>query len=93
MKGTAPRPLWPARVDDTDSSAQAGAEPGPATARQRAAAPDGAAQRGTTPNAMSRITLALLDEYSAASAGGYDPYNTNAGRRAADAWRRKPKRD
>jgi hypothetical protein len=51
----------------------------------------------TEPESMSRITLALLDEYSIDSkTSGYDPYNTDAGRRARralDIWRRKPKRD
>ena len=43
--------------------------------------------------AMSRITLALLDEYSLESGtSGYDPYNTDVGPRS-DVWRRKPKRD
>jgi hypothetical protein len=43
---------------------------------------------------MSRITLALLDEHAFDSkTTGYDPYNTNAGRRISDMWRRKPRRD
>jgi hypothetical protein len=42
---------------------------------------------------MTRITLALLDEYAMDTGRkGYDPYNTNAGRRS-DVWKRKPKRD
>jgi hypothetical protein len=43
---------------------------------------------------LSRIKLALLDEYTIEGpVGGYDPYNTNAARRAIDVWKRKPKRD
>jgi hypothetical protein len=42
---------------------------------------------------ISRITLALLDEYSEQKNRGYDPYDTRATSRAPDVWRRKPKRD
>jgi hypothetical protein len=42
---------------------------------------------------MSRITLALLDEYSEMKGRGYDPYDTGATARGPDIWRRKPKRD
>jgi len=42
---------------------------------------------------MSRITLALLDEYSEQKGRGYDPYDTGPTMRNADVWRRKPKRD
>jgi hypothetical protein len=54
---------------------------------------DSKARSSEEPGTMSRITLALLDEYAFDSGRkGYDPYNTNAGRRS-DVWRRKPKRD
>jgi hypothetical protein len=54
--------------------------------------------QATTPTAkpektISRITLALLDEYSEEKGRGYDPYDTARVARAADVWRRKPKRD
>lgn len=42
------------------------------------------------PDPMSRIKLALLDAYAEAGTG-YDPYNTDTGRR--NVWDRKPKRD
>jgi hypothetical protein len=42
---------------------------------------------------ISRITLALLDEYSEQKNRGYDPYDTRPMSRATDVWRRKPKRD
>ncbi len=47
-----------------------------------------------TARSMSRITLVLADDRDTPR-GGYDPYNTDAGRRKAtpDPWRRKPKRD
>ena len=44
------------------------------------------------PDLVSRFTLALLDEYSEPKGKGYDPYNTDAGKRR-DVWSRKPKRD
>jgi hypothetical protein len=42
---------------------------------------------------MSRITLALLDEYAELKGRGYNPYDTGPTTRNADVWRRKPKRD
>jgi hypothetical protein len=42
---------------------------------------------------ISRITLALLDEYSELRGRGYDPYDTHSGTQRLDVWRRKPKRD
>ena len=42
---------------------------------------------------LSRITLALLDEYSEQKNRGYDPYDTRPTGRTMDVWRRKPKRD
>jgi hypothetical protein len=43
---------------------------------------------------ISRITLALLDEYSDQKGRGYDPYDTSPTvQRDPDVWRRKPKRD
>ena len=44
------------------------------------------------PSLRSRISLALLDEYSEPKGKGYDPYNTDGGR-LWDVWSRKPKRD
>jgi hypothetical protein len=46
-----------------------------------------------TSKTISRVTLALLDEYSDQKTRGYDPYDTRSSARSADVWRRKPKRD
>jgi hypothetical protein len=53
----------------------------------------GAATAKTEKNAISRITLALLDEYSEEKRRGYNPYDSRDVARQADVWRRKPKRD
>jgi hypothetical protein len=43
--------------------------------------------------AMSRIKLALLDQYAAAhEQSGGDPYNTTAGRSKPDQWRGNARR-
>jgi hypothetical protein len=43
--------------------------------------------------AMSRIKLALLDQYAAAhEQSGSDPYNTTAGRAKPDQWRGNARR-
>ena len=64
--------------------------PWPAQANNTA---DSKAGSTAEPGTMTRITLALLDEYAMDTGRkGYDPYNTNAGRRS-DVWKRKPKRD
>jgi hypothetical protein len=62
----------------------------PAAANNKA----GSKARSTeNPDAMSRITLALLDEYAMDTGRkGYDPYNTNTGKRS-NLWHCKPKRD
>ena len=47
--------------------------------------------KSTSP--MSRIALALLEEYTLAEEPrGYDPYNSYAPDRASLAWQRKSKR-
>jgi hypothetical protein len=55
------------------------------------------AQARSAPNTMTRITLALLDEYSVEQTRrGYNPYDRTTPsprQRAEDVWRRKPKRD
>ena len=64
--------------------------PWPAAANNKA---DSKARSSEEPGTMTRITLALLDEYAMDTGRrGYDPYDTNAGRRS-DVWQRKPKRD
>jgi hypothetical protein len=84
MKGTVRRPPWPA--------------PAERTATQRQPTYD-----QTTPEqppidylagASNGITLAVLEEYSAAKSLGYDPYNASAAaRRPVDAGKLKPRRD
>ena len=56
-----------------------------------------AGQARPASNTMTRITLALLDEYSGEHGKrGYNPYDRptpSRQQRADDVWRRKPKRD
>jgi hypothetical protein len=67
----------------------------PVPAREDSETP--VAQARPAPNTMTRITLALLDEYSLEhSKRGYNPYDRTTPspqQRADDVWRRKPKRD
>lgn len=84
MKGTVQRPQWPA----------------PAAKTATPPAKDQTRQRSTTEleeppiDPSNRITLAVLEEFSAAKAKGYDPYNaTAAAHRPRYAWERKRKRD
>jgi hypothetical protein len=80
MKGSVRRPPWPAPAAKTASQS------GPAQQTER--------QEDDPPiDPKNRITLALLEEYSAEKSKGYDPYNASASRRPVDAWQRKPKRD
>ncbi len=89
MKGSVPRPPWPAPV------AKATTRP----ANDQTRPPD---TRSSTSDAQSeppidpsnRITLAVLEEYKVAKLKGYDPYNTSAAAyRPRDVWQRKRKRD
>jgi hypothetical protein len=54
--------------------------------------PPGAAAAKRKQNTISRITLALLDEYCEERGRGYNPYDSNVAR-TGDVWKRKPKRD
>jgi hypothetical protein len=89
MKGSVRRPQWPAPAAKTAS--QSG------TARQSGLTTNSSEQarrhedRPVDPT--NRITLALLEEYSAEKSKGYDPYNASASRRPVDVWKRGPKRD
>ena len=80
MKGTVRRPHWPAPADNTATHARR-------------------THDLTTPeepaiDESNRITLAVLEEFSAAKSRGYDPYNASAAaHRPIDVWKRKPKRD
>ena len=84
MKGTVRRPQWPAPADKTATHARRTHD---LTTPEEPAIDDLA-------GASNRITLAVLEEYSAAKSRGYDPYNASgAAHRPIDAWKRKPKRD
>jgi hypothetical protein len=96
MKGTVPRPQWPAPA--VKSATQVKTSRG--SGRESALGPAGQStvdlgtQEEPPIDATNRITLAVLEEYSAAKSKGYDPYNASAARhRPADVWKRKPKRD
>lgn len=87
MKGTVPRPVWPAPVAKTTT--RRAQDP---TRRQTAADFDAHSEPPIDPS--NQITLAVLEEFSAAKTKGYDPYNTSAAaHRPPDAWQRKRKRD
>ena len=64
----------------------------PAPAKNDSNTP-GAAAAKPKKDAISRITLALLDEYTVEKGRGYNPYDSPEVARKADVWRRKPKRD
>ena len=82
MKGSVPRPHWPAPAAKT------------ATTHRKTSAADlkALAERPVDPS--NQITLAVLEESSVVRAKGYDPYNKSAaGQRHAEVWHRKRKRD
>lgn len=86
MKGTGPRPQWPAPAAKTGTPA--------AATHARQSNPRASSQEPEPPlDPDNRITLSLLEEYSAERAQGYDPYNASATRKPPDVWKRKPKRD
>ncbi|HUI60294.1 MAG TPA: hypothetical protein VLX90_08725 [Steroidobacteraceae bacterium] len=62
--------------------------PGPGTGQPSATV--GTATARDPVSVLSRIKLALLDEYKG-DQGGYDPYDTS-GQRSRDVWSRKRKR-
>ncbi len=87
MKGSVPRPPWPAPVAKATSR--------PATDNSRRPK-NSDLDVHTEPqiDPSNRITLAVLEEFSAARMKGYDPYNASAAAyRPVDAWQRKRKRD
>jgi hypothetical protein len=87
MKGSVPRPVWPA------PAAKAATRPGNDQTR-RPTATELDAQTEPTIDPSNQITLAVLEEFSAAKAKGYDPYNASAAaHRPPHAWQRKRKRD
>lgn len=88
MKGTVPRPVWPAPV------AKATTRPTNNKIRQTTATNYYDAQSEPPIDRSNEITLAVLEEFSAAKTKGYDPYNASAAaHRPADIWQRKRKRD
>jgi hypothetical protein len=84
MKGSVPRPPWPAPEAKTATRTDA--------TSSRSARPDDGSEPSI--DRSNRITLAVLEETSAAHrARGYDPYNTSVTvPRPTDVWKRKPKR-
>jgi hypothetical protein len=87
MKGSVLRPVWPAPVAKaTTRSAN--------KKMRQATATDHDAQSEPPIDRSNGITLAVLEEFSAAKTKGYDPYNASAAaHRPADIWQRKRKRD
>jgi hypothetical protein len=87
MKGSVPRPVWPA------PAAKAATRPAQDKSRPSSTA-DLDAQTDAPIDSSNQITLAVLEEFSAAKARGYDPYNASAAaHRPRDVWQRKRKRD
>jgi hypothetical protein len=87
MKGSVPRPPWPA------PAAQAATRPANDASRQPTAT-DLDAQTEPPIDSSNEITLAVLEEFSAAKARGYDPYNASAAAyRPTYNWQRQRKRD
>jgi hypothetical protein len=83
MKGSVPRPRWPAPAAKT------------ATTPPKTSAVDLAPLTEPPIDPSNQITtLAIVEESALARARGYDPYNKSApGQRPTDAWHRKRKRD
>jgi hypothetical protein len=88
MKRSVLRLLWPA-----PAAAKAATQPGKDQTRQQTA-PDLDAQAEPPVDPFNAITLAVLEEFSAAKTRGYDPYNASAAaRRPPDTGQRRRKRD
>jgi hypothetical protein len=86
MKGSVLRPVWPAPVAKATTRS--------ANKKIRQTATDNDAQSEPPIDRSNEITLAVLEEFSAAKTKGYDPYNASAAaHRPADIWQRKRKRD
>lgn len=87
MKGSVPRPQWPAPLAKATTRAT-----NDQTRRRTATHLDAHAEPPIDPT--NQITLAVLEEFSVAKAKGYDPYNASAAaHRPPDVWQRKRKRD
>jgi hypothetical protein len=93
MKGIVQRPQWPA------PAAKTATRPGHTNSTNDQSRPSNTAtdldETAAGPiDPFNRITLAVLEEYSAAKTKGYDPYNTSAAaHRPRTVWDRKRKRD
>ena len=86
MKGSVPRPRWPAPA--------AKAVTHPAKDQTRSLTTINVDVQAEAPiDSFNEITLAVLEEFSAAKAKGYDPYNASAAAHRPDARQRKRKRD
>ena len=87
MKGSLLRLLWPAAAAKTATRPAQDA-----TRRQTITNLELQAEQPIDP--FNEITLAVLEEFSAAKAKGYDPYNASAAaHRHADTGQRKRKLD
>jgi len=87
MKGSVPRPVWPAPVAKTTTRPTH-------NQNRRPTATEFDAQTKPPIDRSNQITLAVLEEFSAAKARGYDPYNASAAaHHPANIWQRKRKRD
>jgi hypothetical protein len=88
MKGSVLRLLWPAPAAEKAATRPATDQ----TRRHTVTTLDLQARAGVDP--FNEITLAVLEEFSAAKAKGYDPYNASAAaRRPTDPAQRRRKRD
>lgn len=85
MKGSAPRPPRPAARTANGSTT--------AEARRSPVVSDPGTPGEAPIDPSNEITLAVLEEISAARAKGYDPYNNSTAAHRPDAWDRKRKRD
>jgi hypothetical protein len=87
MKGSLLRLLWPA------AAAKTATRPAQDATRRRTIT-NLESQHGPPIDSFNEITLAVLEEFPAAKAKGYDPYNASAAaHRPGDARQRKRKRD
>lgn len=87
MKGTVQRPQRPAPAAKT-------ATPPANDQTRRRITTELETQAEPPIDPSNRITLAVLEEFSAAKSKGYDPYNASAAaHKPRFAWERKRKRD
>jgi hypothetical protein len=87
MKGTVQRPHWPA------PASKSATQPAREQKTRQTTTTDPASPAEAPIDPHNRITLAVLEEFSAGRWRGYDPYNTPPRHRPRAAWDRKRKRD